>query len=517
MPTETILAWVKDLRGISLGRRGPKFRLEALQTLLENLPIAVSITAGLEHRFVYANRLYRHVLMPHFGEPVGRTVAEVFGDIYTPELAARRDLTLAIGEAVSSRDVPIRLAPDSGEIYWDVTQLPILADDGTAEGVLTLGIEVTEKVLARREAERHAAEATARARDLEHQHHRLELAAEATELGIWEWDLESSVLHWSDRQKTLWGLPQDLPATYEDCESRLHSDDRKAVLDAVQAVQDQGSDGRLVLEHRIVRADGAVRWISARARMFYDAEFGRPVRLIGTALDVTDRKEADGSLQRALAAKETLLREVNHRVKNSLALVSSMLSLQSHSISDGHLRQQVEDAHARIHTVALVHERLDSSGDTDSVQLDAYLEALCRDLENSGIGGSVHIEIAADPVRVSNHRAVPVALVLNELVTNALKYAYGGQRGTIWVGLSRVAQSEMCLTVRDSGAGLPTDFEARRGASLGFRIIEGLAQQLQGRFEFRRLARGAEFALTFSVESAAHWDAQRTASSQALA
>lgn len=517
MATETILAWVKDLRGISLGRRGPEFSPEALQTLLENLPIAVSITAGPEHRFVYANRLYRHVLTKHLGDPVGRTVEEVFGDLYTPDFAARRDQTLATGQAASSREVPIKFSPGSSEIYWDVTQLPIVADDGTAEGVLTLGIEVTEKVLARREAERHAAEATAHALDLEHQHHRLELAAEATELGIWEWDLESGALHWSDRQKTLWGMPPDRPATYEDWESRLHSDDLKAVLDAVAAVQDQGSGGRLVLEHRIVRGDGEVRWISARARMLYDANSGRPVRLIGTALDITDRKEADERLQLALAAKETLLREVNHRVKNSLALVSSMLSLQSHSISDGRLRQQVEDAHARIHTVALVHERLDSSGDTDSVQLDSYLEALCRDLENSGIGGSVHIEIAAEPVRVSNRRAVPVALVLNELVTNALKYAYGGQRGTIWVGLSRVAPSEMCLTVRDSGAGLPTDFEARRGASLGFRIIEGLAQQLQGRFEFRRLARGAEFALTFPEEPAAHWDAQRTGSSPAVA
>lgn len=517
MPTETILAWVKDLRGISLGRRGPEFSPDALQTLLENLPIAVSITAGREHRFVYANRLYRHLLTDNRGDPIDRTVAEVFGDLYTPDFAALRDRILATGEAASSREVPIKLAPASAEVYWDVTQLPVVGGSGVPEGVLTLGIEVTEKVLARQEAERQAAEAVVRAREAQHERHRLELATEAADLGIWEWDVDSGALHWSDRQKVLWGLSPDDPAGYETWESTLHPEDRESILSAVQGVLDSASGGRLEVEHRIIRADGAVRWISGRARMLYDPASGRPARLIGTTRDITSRKQVHDNLQLALTAKETLLREVNHRVKNSLALVSSMLSLQSRSTSDAALRQQVEDAHARIHTVALVHERLYSSGDTDSVQLDAYLEALCRDLENSGLGGSVHIEVAADPVRVSNDRAVPVALVLNELVTNALKYAYSEQSGTVWVELRRNGSSKMCLTVRDSGVGLPGDFEARRAVSLGFRIIDGLVRQLQGRFEFRRPVRGTEFALTFPADEPGQHDSQRKRPPQVVA
>lgn len=271
------------------------------------------------------------------------------------------------------------------------------------------------------------------------------------------------------------------------------------MLAALRAVNDPDSGGRLRVEHRIVLGDGAVRWISGSARMLYDAS-ARPVRLIGTALDITDRKEADEALRLALAAKETLLREVNHRVKNSLALVSAMLALQSRSIDDEALRGQMEDAHARIRTVAAVHERLYGSSGTDFVQLDAYLTGLCDDLQRTGIGGALKIEVAAEPVRLSNDRAVPVALVLNELVTNALKYAYGGGGGTVRVDLRKQADGEVCLTVRDEGVGLPADFEERRAASLGFRIIDGLTRQLGGRLEARRPARGAEFALLFRTD-----------------
>ncbi|HEX2255597.1 MAG TPA: histidine kinase dimerization/phosphoacceptor domain -containing protein, partial [Afifellaceae bacterium] len=368
------------------------------RTLLDNLPIAVSMTAGREHRFVYANRLYRHILLPHAGDPVGRTVGEVFGALYSAESAAARDRLLEGGEANSMREVPIDLGETAPQMYWDVSQVPILHNDGTA-----------------------------------------------------------------------------------------------------QAVLDPSSGGHLRVEHRIVRPDGAVRWIIGQARMLYD-DAGQPLRLIGTAIDATDRKEANEALRQALAAKEILLREVNHRVKNSLALVSSMLALQGRSIGDETLRRQMEDAQARIRTVALVHERLYTSAGTDSVRLDAYLRELCEDLQRTGLGGAVRIEFAAEPVRLSNDRAVPVALVLNELVTNALKYAYGSGGGTVWVDLRKAESGETCLVVRDQGAGLPPDFEARRATSLGFRIIDGLIRQLGGRFEAREPERGAEFALLFRAD-----------------
>ncbi|HEX2255505.1 MAG TPA: histidine kinase dimerization/phosphoacceptor domain -containing protein [Afifellaceae bacterium] len=499
MATEAILAWFKELRGITLGRRGPEFSPESLRTLLDNLPIAVSMTAGREHRFVYANRLYRHILLPHAGDPVGRTVGEVFGALYSAEFAAARDRLLGGGEANSMREVPIDLGETAPQMYWDVSQVPILDNEGTAQGVLTLGIEVTEKVLARREAERQAAEAMARAEEARQEHHRLELAAEAADLGIWEWEVETGRLHWSERQKLMWGLPADHDAGYETWEDALHPEDREPVLTAVQAVLDPSSGGHLRVEHRIVRPDGAVRWIIGQARMLYDAA-GQPLRLIGTAVDATDRKQGNEALRQALAAKEILLREVNHRVKNSLALVSSMLALQGRSIDDETLRRQIEDAQARIRTVALVHERLYTSAGTDSVRLDTYLKELCEDLQRTGLGGAVRIEFAAEPVRLANDRAVPVALVLNELVTNALKYAYGSGGGTVWVDLRKAESGEMCLVVRDQGAGLPPDFAARRAASLGFRIIDGLMRQLGGRFEAREPQRGAEFALFFRAD-----------------
>ena len=138
MPTEAVLAWFRELRGIRLGPGEPEFSPESLETLLDSLPIAVSMTAGAEHRFVYANRLYRQILLPHAGDPVGRTVAEVFGALYSAEFAAARDRIIEAGEANARREVPIRLGEAAPPMYWDVSQVPLLGQDGAAQGVLTL-------------------------------------------------------------------------------------------------------------------------------------------------------------------------------------------------------------------------------------------------------------------------------------------------------------------------------------------------------------------------------------------
>ena len=153
------------------------------------------------------------------------------------------------------------------------------------------------------------------------------------------------------------------------------------MLGRLEHTLDPSSGGDQILEHRIVRPSGAVRWISSHGRMIYDEKTGRPLRLIGTVLDITRRKRAEAELRQALEAQEILLREVNHRIKNSLQLVSSMLSLQSGRLDDPEMRALIQEAQLRVHAVAAVHERLYRSEDFNSVDLDVFLETLCRDLE----------------------------------------------------------------------------------------------------------------------------------------
>jgi PAS domain S-box-containing protein len=332
---------------------------------------------------------------------------------------------------------------------------------------------------------------------------RLALAVEATQLGIWEWNVESGETIWSDRQKAIWGLDPRQPATYEYWRASIHPDDRDAVLGRLQHTLDPSSGGDQSIEHRIVRPDGVVRWISSHGRMIYDEKTNKPLRLIGTVLDITERKNAEADLREALEAKEILLREVNHRVRNSLQLVSSMLSLQSSRLDDPQTRAAILEAQLRVRAVAAVHERLYRSQDFQSVDLDIFLEALCRDLQTSVAnddGDAISVEVSAEPVTVANDRAVPVALILNELLTNAVKYAYPDRRGTVRVSLRKAeGEGAISLTVADDGVGLPKGFAERRHTSLGFRIIEGLVRQIDGELEIADRKPGTAITVTFEV------------------
>ncbi|MGQ7793329.1 histidine kinase dimerization/phosphoacceptor domain -containing protein [Faunimonas sp. B44] len=490
MPLGSLLPWIRELRGIEVGAAGVALGGEALRTLIEVLPVAIAVTVGPEHRFVHANRYYRKLLSRQDADPVGSTAA----DLRDPFQAggAGRDAVLSGGKPSLLREVMLEMGENGRPLYWDLAHLPLLGEAGDTEGVVTLAIDITEKVHARREAELRALEANLRAAEAEVERRRLALAIEATGIGIWDWDIGTGRTIWSERLCEILGLSAGEAPSYELWLDLLHPADRDRVRDTVQATFDPASGGELAVEHRIVRPDGTVRWVQGSGQMLYDEAARKPVRLIGTILDVTERKDTDAALRSALAAKEILLREVNHRVKNSLQLVSSMLSLQSAAIADPDQRRVFQEAQSRIRIVAGVHERLYAGVTTESVRLDLYLAELCGDIERASAKPGVRIAIDAEPVETGMDRAVPIALVLNELVTNGLKYAYP-DGGLIEVKLVRTPEGGAVLRVSDTGVGLPADFDERKRRSLGFRIVEGLARQLQGDVRYERLDPGTAF------------------------
>ncbi len=489
------------LSGVRLGKDGPHFSSTAIFQLFDSIPVAVGVTTGPEHRFVYANRYYREALVPDAADPAGRTLREVVGDLLEPEAYRLRDRTLREGRVVEVLETPIPEKAGGWIMYWDITLFPLLDERGVARGVLSFAVDVTGRVKARMDAEVRVEAERRRAEEATLDRTRLSLAAEATGLGIWEWNVETGDTIWSDRQKAIWGLEPGHPASYEYWRASIHPEDRETVLGRLQNTLDPSSGGDQMLEHRIVRPGGSVRWISSHGRMIYD-DTGKPLRLIGTVLDITRRKKADEALRLALESKEILLREVNHRIKNSLQLVSSMLSLQSGRLDDPQLRAAIQEAQLRVQAVATVHERLYRSEDFKSVDLDVFLETLCRDLQKSVAdedGDAIAVEVTAEPVTIANDRAVPAALILNELLTNAIKYAYPERSGTVTVALKKLDEGRVSLTVADDGVGLPEAFAERRHASLGFRIIEGLVRQIGGELDICGSKPGTAITVTFDV------------------
>jgi two-component system, sensor histidine kinase PdtaS len=216
--------------------------------------------------------------------------------------------------------------------------------------------------------------------------------------------------------------------------------------------------------------------------------------------DVTARKLAERHIQSALREQTALLKEVHHRVKNNLQVVTSLLGLQSMVIPDPTTRRMFQESQNRIHSMALLHEQLYQSQDISQINCSEYLKGLAGHLFRSyGVSTSrIALAIQAEELHLSMDIAVPLGLVVNELVSNCLKYAFpGGRKGKIKIDLSKCRERPCCLSVADNGVGLAEDVTLWSSKSLGLRLVKMLAEQMDAHVEVNG-CRGTKVKLVFS-------------------
>lgn len=222
--------------------------------------------------------------------------------------------------------------------------------------------------------------------------------------------------------------------------------------------------------------------------------------------DTLARLEASNTrLEEALTRKDVLLREVNHRVKNSLQLVASLLQLQERETGGAEMAAQLGEARRRVATIARVHERLYQTDRVESVALAGYVRELCRDLEAAlaAEGGRHRLLVEAVEIDLSTDMVIPLALIINELVTNAWKHAFPvGTAETVRVSLTVVDQARLRLDVTDAGIGLPEGFDPLTSPGLGMRIVKALARQLGGTFAAERRQPGSRFIVEAPIVAA---------------
>lgn len=213
-----------------------------------------------------------------------------------------------------------------------------------------------------------------------------------------------------------------------------------------------------------------------------------------------ENDEAQEQVRLARDRAEAMLREVNHRVGNSLQLVSSFMSLQLRHLADEGARAALKESQARIEAVAHVHRRLYTSGDMSSVAMDEYLEGLIDELGKSLGRGDVspNLILEVEPMRVSTDQAVSLGVVVTELVTNAVKYAYApGEAGEIRIILKPDSQGRALLTVEDDGPGMGDG--AIKGTGLGGKIISAMASGLRSRVVLDPAHKGVRARLAFDL------------------
>ena len=213
------------------------------------------------------------------------------------------------------------------------------------------------------------------------------------------------------------------------------------------------------------------------------------------------KMEAEEALKASNERLQTLLREVNHRVANSLQLVATMVAMQARLISDGRARDALDDTERRIQAIAQVHRRLYSSGDVQTVAMDEYLAALVTELEEtwSTEHGPRSIRLTAEPVQLHTDKALSLGVIVNELVSNACKYAYGPtDRGEIRVDFAHAGAKQFRLSVEDDGPGLQPGSEPV-GTGLGSKLIAAMAKALATTVQYDTTHAGVRAVVTAAI------------------
>jgi len=272
--------------------------------------------------------------------------------------------------------------------------------------------------------------------------------------------------------------------------------------------------GESTYEVHNVKKDGTPFWCSATTSVFKHPDYGDV--LVAVHQDITDRKQAESKIAASLKEKEILLKEIHHRVKNNLSIVSGLLQMQARRTQNTQAAAILRDSQNRIASIALVHEKLYRADDLANIDFAQYIQDLTVYLFDSYNINSrqVKLEVQVEKVSIDVETAIPCGLIVNELVSNALKHAFpsdyapgtGSQRvGEIQVKLEQSIAStteaepthSYVLTVRDNGIGLPQDFDPDTTKTLGLTLVRGLVSQVQGNIEING-DQGTEFKVTFA-------------------
>lgn len=221
--------------------------------------------------------------------------------------------------------------------------------------------------------------------------------------------------------------------------------------------------------------------------------------LSGILIDITARKQAEDKISQSLREKELLLKEIHHRVKNNLQVVSSLLKLQSGYVKDENSLDVLIDSQNRVRSMALVHQKLYQSKDFSEIDLSEYIKQLCDHLITvfKTSADNIKITVRSENMNLSIDYAIPCGLILNELISNSLKYAFpDGKKGEIIIELNKNSEGIYIISLSDNGIGFPKNIDYRNTKSLGLQLVNTLVGQIDGNIILENNT-GTKYTITF--------------------
>lgn len=383
--------------------------------------------------------------------------------------------------------------------FYEATFNPMSNDSGDVVGVAVFARDISQQLRSRDTL-----------RELEEVQH---LAIEASLLGVWKFSTYSHLFTLDDRSQKL--LEFDRPEIGEaEFESRIHPEDRLEVGEKLDQLRKSQAEGSLKINHRLLLPDGSCRWVrtcATRSSRTSIMDGSEEVWLIGTMADITEHEQTSFLLAASLQEKEAMLKEIHHRVKNNLQVISSLLSLQAFDFNNDQVEQFSLESQRRIRAMALVHEMLYQSESLAKIDMNEYVQRLCTNLIQSYGPEKANILRSVDDLQLGLEQALPIGLILSELAANAFKHAFpsensgtGGDRtrrahGTIQIELHRMLSGSTLLSVSDNGVGLPKAFDIESEKSLGLKLVQLLTRQIGGQLSVINAA-GTTFAIEIPHE-----------------
>ena len=443
--------------------------------LTENISIAV-FTFNMEGRFTYVNPSTANIT----GFSEKELLSMKFFDIVHPEY---RELVMTRGfNRIKGEDVvqkyDFKIITKQGEIRW----VEIFNSRTTINGlvvVLGTATDITD---------RKSADQRIRESEGEYKH-----LVESIEEGLVIADELENFTFYNEAARKIFG--------YDNKEMNTMNFKRLVSFDDFNRLK-MGTDKRLKgqsskYEIEIICKDGEKRLISVTASQLFDND--DYTGSIGIFVDITEIRKAEEKIKSQLREKEVMLQEIYHRVKNNLQIISSMLKLQASYIDDEYTIQLFRNCQHRVKSMSLVHEKLYKSSDLTNISFKDYTNSLIKNLFNSLNINSNRIgyELDINDVNLDITVAIPCGLIINELITNALKYGFpDDKQGVIKVSMIKLDNGKMNLTVFNNGVDLPEDFDMTNLSSFGMRLVDILKDQLGAELSIERKD-GVAFSLTF--------------------
>lgn len=344
---------------------------------------------------------------------------------------------------------------------------------------------LTKEISERRQAEKALKESEEKFR----------LAIEATTDGLWDWNVETDAVFYSQRWLDI--LSEDaVQPVHETWADRIHPDDKADVIASVYSHL-SGETDFWRKEHRLQDKNDQWKWVLGRGRVVKRNSQGQPVRMIGTMTDISERKQAEEKLDAAFKERGVLLQEIHHRVKNNLQIINSLINMQLGELKDEASSQLLKDTQSRILAMASVHDSLYQSTTLSKIVLIPYLRGLWSTIART-YGSVAGMHISGDKLELSIEQCIPIGLVVNEILTNAHKYAFTGDREEVSrIRVEKTSGNKICITISDYGKGLPEDIDWRNAPTLGLKLIVSLVEyQLDGTVELDR-SNGTTFIIRF--------------------